>query len=108
MKQREILFIAISIFILVLAYIGFSIYHNAVTSTIPSALSIQIIPIDPSFDLQTIDALTKRVHVQGNFQTPNASVSGTPLIPTVVPTIVPSPTQTQTQTATNSGKIQTP
>lgn len=63
MKQREILFIVISIFVLVLAYIGFNIYHNATISTISPALSIQIAPIAPSFDIGMINSIKERERV---------------------------------------------
>ncbi|MDP3988201.1 MAG: hypothetical protein Q8P80_03600 [Candidatus Levybacteria bacterium] len=86
MKQREILFILISTLILVLMWIGFNIYHNAKTSTIPQTLSIQISPINPTFDMETIERLKNREKVQPVFEVQNkasaassASPSGTQL-----------------------------
>ncbi len=60
MKQKDLLLLIVSFFILVVAYLGFSVYHNSVTSTIPEVLNIQITPISPSFDQKTIDNIKKR------------------------------------------------
>ena len=63
MKQKDILLLIISSFSLVVLWIAFNIYHNMVTSTIPATLSIQIFPINPTFDTKTIDALKARTQV---------------------------------------------
>lgn len=68
MKQKEILLILVSIFVLVLIWIALSIYHNAVTSTIPQALSIQIAPISPDFDKETLEKIKKRKVVQPSWE----------------------------------------
>ncbi len=60
MKQKDALYILIPAFIMVLVWIGFNIHHNAITSTIPQATNIQIEPIAPRFDTQTIEKLKKR------------------------------------------------
>jgi hypothetical protein len=96
MKRREVLFLLISIFVMVLAWIGFSIYHNLLTSTIPEALGIRITPISPNVDTKTLDALKKREKVSPLFTAGTApSVSPTqPASESAVPTITPvlSPT----------------
>ncbi|MDP2649895.1 MAG: hypothetical protein Q8P10_03540 [bacterium] len=93
MKQKEIIFILVSCFLLVAFWVGFSIYHNSVTSTVPEALGIQITPIKPDFDNTIIENLKKRNRVEpvleiqkveiinkasgsGTIQTENASQSG--------------------------------
>ncbi|MBI4079384.1 MAG: hypothetical protein HY429_03755 [Candidatus Levybacteria bacterium] len=63
MKKREIIFILSSTFVVVVAWIAFSIYHNRITSTIPDALSIKIAPIEKSFDLETIENLKTRERI---------------------------------------------
>lgn len=68
MKRREILFLIISTFVLVFVWVGFSIYHNAVTSTISQTLSIQIAPISPTFDMQTFEKLKEREKVSPLFE----------------------------------------
>lgn len=53
----------VSSFIIVLAWIGFNLYHNIKTSTISQNLTVQILPINPSFDKKTISDLKKRARV---------------------------------------------
>lgn len=90
MKQKDLLFIAISFFILILIYLGFNIYHNSAVSTISEDTNIQILPITPSFDDQTISDLKKRNKVNPAYQlAPGPSI------------LIPSPTATST--ATSSG-----
>ena len=69
MKQRDILFLVVSTFVLILAWIGFSIYHNLVSSTITGPVEEKIIPINPTFDTRTIDALKERKNIEPLFQT---------------------------------------
>lgn len=59
-KERDILFIALSTLVTIVAWIGFNIYHVSVTSTIPKSLTETIQPIDGKFDVQTIESLKKR------------------------------------------------
>lgn len=58
--QKDILYISISSFVLVLLWIGFSLYHAHVDSTITPTLQLQIEPIDPRFDTATIQELKER------------------------------------------------
>ncbi len=109
MKQKEIVRIVISIFILVVIYIGFSIYHNSVTSTITDALSIQIQPIAGSFDAQALDSIKKRVNIQPSLQNqiqPSISpkLSTTPTPQASIPSPTPTPSQANQNVATNSGQ----
>lgn len=60
MKQRETLLIAISIFITIIAWVGFNVYHASVTSTVSEALQKQIEPIEGKFDTELIEALKRR------------------------------------------------
>ena len=69
MKQRDILFLVISTFVLILAWIGFSIYHNLVSSTITKPVEEKIVPINPTFDIKTIDILKERKNIEPVFQT---------------------------------------
>lgn len=90
MKQKDLLFVAISFFILILIYLGFNIYHNSAVSTISESTNIQISPIAPSFDDKTISDLKKRNNISPTYQvTPSQS------------TLTPPPTATST--ATSSG-----
>lgn len=83
MKKKDILFILISGFFLVISWIIFSIYHNVKTSTIPEATNIQIAPIAPSFDMKSIADIKKRIKIQAVFEekitpTPTATNSAIP------------------------------
>lgn len=82
MKNREILFLVISSFIIVLAWIGFNLYHNMKTSTINQNLTVQILPISPNFDKKTISDLKKRERIAPLYEiktspTPQSTQGGT-------------------------------
>lgn len=90
-------------FICVLAWIGFSIYHNIVTSTISEPLTMQIIPISPNFDTNTINNLKKRNNVSPLYQ-----LGGTvenEVVPTASPTATITPTPGSSQIATSGGGL---
>ncbi len=99
MKKKELLFIVVSFFLLIIVYIGFSVFHNSVTSTISEDLNIQILPISSTFDEKTISELKKRNNVSPIYQlTPLQSPT-----PSSIPTPTLSPTPAPTKTATPSG-----
>ncbi|OGH38193.1 MAG: hypothetical protein A3B44_00885 [Candidatus Levybacteria bacterium RIFCSPLOWO2_01_FULL_38_21] len=68
MKQRDILFLVISTFVLIVAWVGFSIYHNFISSTITKPVKEKIAPINPDFDTKIIDKLKERKSVEPIFQ----------------------------------------
>jgi hypothetical protein len=110
MKKNQILIILIPSFIFVFAWIGFSIYHNIITSTISTPLSMQITPITPSFDTDTIDALKKRANVIPVYEistlVQNGNVSASPSANTVTTAPVnPVGNSTETQQATSGGSL---
>jgi hypothetical protein len=92
MKQRETYVLLISALILVVFWIGFSIYHGSVTSTIPATLNIQIIPINPAFDTKTISDIKTRPEVTPLYQLEQSSVEPEPAIEN--PTTLPTPAAT--------------
>lgn len=61
--RKDILFLSISSFIVVAAWIGFNLYHSHVTTTITPDLQMQIIPIQPYFDTATLQTLKTRKQV---------------------------------------------
>lgn len=63
MQHKNFITILVLIVIFVIAWTGFNIYHNAVTSTIPETLYIQVIPINPTFNTKNLDAIKKRVKI---------------------------------------------
>lgn len=105
MKQKDILLIFITGFILVVIWIGFNIYHNLVNSTISETLGIQIAPIIGSFDTNAITMLKNRKQQLPIYELqPSASISAT-IVPTVRPTNIPvvvSPTRPASSSAQGS------
>lgn len=104
-KQNDILFILISSFILVVAWITFNIYHIFVTSTISQHIQYQLAPIDPAFDQQTMQQLKTREDINPLFGSQSvASNSGTtqttPTIPSQTPSQIPSQTPSETPSGT--------
>jgi len=83
MKRKDILMILVPIFIIVVFWIGFSIYHGIVSSTISEVENLQITPISPDFDTKTIQGLKKRQTVTPTYQI-NAT-SQSPGLPTPTP-----------------------
>ncbi|MEK7185980.1 MAG: hypothetical protein AAB675_01285 [Patescibacteria group bacterium] len=75
MKQREILLLSISVFLIIIMWIAFSIYHNLVISKIPQTTAEKIIPISPKFDTAAIDRIKNRQDVKPIFEIPVATQS---------------------------------
>ena len=73
MKEKDILLLLIPFSLLVVLYIGSSIYHNLVTSTIPEVLNIQITPISPDFDQKAIMSIKNRDRIVPVFEAVPAS-----------------------------------
>jgi len=61
MKRKDILMILVPIFIIVVFWIGFSIYHGIVSSTISEVENLQITPISPDFDTKTIQGYQEKI-----------------------------------------------
>ncbi len=79
MKQKDILLLLIPSFIVIVAWIAFSIYHSSVASTITPIVDIQIAPITPAFDTATISQLKQRANVSPIYEVQNIpSPSPTP------------------------------
>lgn len=94
MKRKDSLFLVISCFLLVFAWIIFSIYRQSVTSTISKTLSIQILPITPEFDGQVIDRIKKRKAVPPLYDLRQTQASPTPQL--VNQRVSPTATQSGT------------
>lgn len=67
-RQHDILFILVSSFIVVVAWIGFNIYHIYATSTISQHIQYQLTPVSPSFNQQVIQQLKNREDVNPLFE----------------------------------------
>ena len=75
MKQREILLLSISVFIIIAVWIGFSIYHNSAVSKIPQTTVEKIIPIAPVFDKLTIENIKKKQNIDPIYEVPVSTSS---------------------------------
>lgn len=106
MKRKDILFISISGFILVLAWIGFSIFHNVKTSTISETTTIQIAPIQPNFDINEITEIKNRQDISPVFQ--QTTPSPTPIATTSATTTEPQPTPSPTKSEKKATVSTTP
>ena len=84
MKQRDILFLSISVFALIAFWIGFSINHSLVSSTVSAPVQENIIPIQPNFDMKAIDAIKKRQRVEPLYEAEATSASSSANIPPVI------------------------
>lgn len=101
MKQRDFLFLLVSICVVVLAWIAFTIVHNSLTSTISTTTSAAIAPIDPHFDIATLQKMKKRIAVSPAF-----TISAIPTI-SVSPTVTPTPLP-PLKVASGSSKLASP
>lgn len=95
MKKNDILIILIPTFIFVLVWIGFSIYHSIVASTISETVNMQIAPISPNFDTKTIDSLKGRQSILPIYDAD---------VVVETPTLTPTPTVSQVPIATQSAE----
>lgn len=77
MKQKDLLIILVSLFVLTVLWVVFNIYHSFVTSTIKDSLSIQIVPIEGQFDTNTINQIRERRRVEPLYEI-GLQISGAP------------------------------
>lgn len=75
MKQKDVIILLVPAAIVILIWVIFSIYHSSVASTIPPALNIQISPINPIFDTNTISKLKQRQKVSPVYE---STTTGSP------------------------------
>lgn len=102
MKKKDILIILISVFIFVIFWIGFNIYHNSAKSTISESINLQIAPISPNFDTKTIENLKKRQNITPIYQINSAPEAPNLVTPVIVPLLNSSGSASQ---ATSGGSL---
>lgn len=95
--QKDILYISISSFVLVVIWIGFNIYHAAVSSTIAADLQLEINPINPNFNQGTIQRLKRRTKIDPVYQLGSSSARAATPTPSPIPTISTTPAPTDEQ-----------
>lgn len=94
MKQKEYLLLLGSILIIIIIWVIFNIYHNYTTSTIDPNENLIIIPIEGTFDQNTINQVKNRKRVEASLDSIiNLTASPSPKI-SPTPTIVASPSST--------------
>lgn len=98
MKQKDVLIILALLFLLVVAWIGGSIYHSIANSTISETTNQDILPIAPAFDTKTVNELKLRQKINPSFE-----------IQSEVPTPTPIPSEIlYPQNSTEEGKLVLP
>ena len=105
MKKNEILILLIPTLIIVIVWVGFSIYHNSISPTIPEEVNSKLSEINPKFDTKVIEDLKQRENVTPVYSA-NPIVSPTPTDVPPLRFISPTPVVTQqTQQASSGGVI---
>ncbi len=109
MKRKDLLIIIISAFIIILLWIGFSIYHGAITSTITEALNTNIQPISPFFNNQGFKVLKQRNNVTPLYDLKSNIASSSSITisptPTTIASLSATPTPAGGSTSTQSGGL---
>ena len=82
MTKKDILIMLTLFFIFAVAWIGFSIYHSAVNSTISKDTNQDISPITPNFDIKIIDKLKQRQRISPSFEIESTISTPSPVVPT--------------------------
>src|SRR3990167_3954486 len=85
MKKNDILVLLIPSLLIVALWFIFNIYHNFVTSTIPSTLNISIQPISPDFDEKSISNIKARENVS-----PTYDLTGQKVVTVETTTTIPA------------------
>ena len=99
-RQNDLLLLVISIFVIVVIWIGTNLYHAFVTSTITETQNIQVTPIDPQFDREVLEKLKSRTVVDPLFEADSIAAS-TPATPSPSISVRPS----ISPTATTSSRV---
>jgi len=100
--SKNLVTMAIFTTMIVIAWIGFNIYHNFATSTVSGDISIRIIPIENTFKTKTIeDNLKSRKEITIDL---SEKIAVATVAPTIVITLPSSPSGLQlTETGTATG-----
>lgn len=105
MKRKDVLLLLLSGFIVIIAWVGFSIYRSFITSTITEPVEQQVRFIPGNFDMASIEKLKSRKKTQVDFSSLKTQAASNAA--NIVPTEIPTPTQiplgtTSAQIATNA------
>ena len=108
-KQKDILFILVSSFVVVVAWVAFNLYHIYATSTVSSDVQMQLNPINPEFNPSVVQELKTREVINPLYESQNSSSEAVPTFtpigaPTPTPTPLPVVSQTP-QTASTTSQL---
>jgi len=107
MKEKNLVFLLSSSTVVTITWIGFSLYHTAVTSTLDPLLTTQIQPIQPLFNDAIIQQILNREDVPPTYELSGqaAPIATAPAasIPNISPTPRPAPSVTPEPTMSESG-----
>ncbi|GIW61250.1 MAG: hypothetical protein KatS3mg089_0102 [Patescibacteria group bacterium] len=104
-QYQNLIYLIIPSFVVILAWIGFTIYNKRVATTITESQSLTILPINSSFNKEVLNRLKKRKVITPNLnylQTDNqissqeASLTITPIPPAEPIATVEAETQGET------------
>ncbi len=108
---KNLTYIAIFTFIIILSWIGFGVYHSYATSTIGNDTQVLISPIPAHFDLDVVKQISERKIINADLAANSPTASGsTKLTPSpaptinpvqISPTISPLPTEPQSSESAN-------
>jgi hypothetical protein len=93
--KQDFFIIIVSSFIVIVLWIGFTIYSAAVSSTIDETLAAQLIPIVPSFDMATITSLKQRRQVAPMYESNGSRAGELKITPSPTPIVTPTLTLPQ-------------
>lgn len=96
--QKNLIYLLVPSTIVIVVWIGVSIYTRAVSSTISQKLKVSIQEIDSKFDTSVIESLKKRGQVDGKIDIDPETLATPSATPTNTPTPIPT-----TTTASQSG-----
>lgn len=104
-KKQDILFILISSFVVVVAWIAFNIYHIWATSTISPTTQQQLTPIDPKFDPATLQDLKTRENINPLYTTQQSASTPASTTTQISPIVSSAPVTLVTPSASSSSRF---
>lgn len=109
-RQREIIILLVTIFIVVIVWASVNIYHNARASTINDTLTQEIIDISPNFNTAILEKLKNRINLDPIYTFPtrtdfSESIIASSSVKDTKSPIVLQSTPTSSQSSTYSGTL---
>lgn len=83
---KNLTYIGIFTFVIILSWIAFGVYHSYVTSTIGSDTQVLISPIPAHFDLTVVKQISERQIINADLGANSPATGGGKIITTPTPT----------------------